>query len=70
MTNRAKAAGMARNRNIIGRVGKDEICRLAFQDGGKAALIQRIAAQHAMASELPEIADLADRPLLDHGNLI
>src|ERR1700730_11454583 len=70
MTNRTKPADMALNRNVIGRVGEDEICRLAFHEDGEAAPVERIATQHPMASELPEIADPAGRSLLQRRKLI
>src|SRR5580704_1006575 len=70
MTNRTKPADMALNRNVIGRVGEDEICGLAFHDDSEAAPVERIATEHPMASELPEIADPADRSLLQGRKLI
>src|ERR1700736_1644916 len=70
MTNRTKPADMALNRNVIGRVDEDEICRLAFHEEGEAAPLERIATQRPMASKLPEIADPADRSLLQGRKLI
>src|SRR5205807_8809098 len=70
MTNRTKPTDMALNRKVKGRVGKDEICDLAFHEDGEAAPLERIATQHPVASELPEIADPADRSLLQGRKLI
>ena len=52
MTNRTKAADMALNRNVRGRVDEDEICRLGFHEEGEAAPLERIATQRPMASRL------------------
>jgi len=56
MTHRTKPADMAPNRDIIGRVGEDEICGLAFHEDAEAAPVQRIAAEQPVASKLPATA--------------
>src|ERR1700730_14227040 len=70
MTNRTKPADMALNRKVIGHVGEDEIWGLAFHEDAEATPVERIATQHPMASKLPEIADPADRSLLQGRKLI
>ena len=61
MMDRAEAAGMTIDLHVVGRIGEDHRGAFLAHQRGESGEIQGIAAQHAMATELPQIPDLADR---------
>jgi hypothetical protein len=61
MMDRTEAAGVTVDRNNVWRVGEDH--RGAFLDRQRRQdrRVERVAAQHAMPAEDPQISDLAER---------
>ena len=61
MTNAAKAADMAVDCDVVGRIGEHEFRLGAFEQVIVGGLVAGIPAQQAMGTEQPQISGLADR---------
>jgi LmbE family N-acetylglucosaminyl deacetylase len=60
---RAKAARVTVDPHVVGRVGDDDRSAILSHQCGECRAIESAAAQETMATEHPQILDLADRRL-------
>ena len=60
MTDGAFAAHIAVNRDVVRRVGEDELGFFSIQEVSIVLLIESIAAEDAMFTQEPQVAGLGD----------
>ena len=61
----AQSRGMARDRNVVRRVGHNSGCKLALHQSLVSHSFQAVAAKNAMAAQLEDIAQFNERRIVD-----